>query len=106
MVFPAKSLAWLAQQHGQLFEELGQVEDGLKGRFSGLDEAVDALVLSILSGEALLLVGPPGTAKSRLIRAFCNLLGLLDLENPQQRHPAYFEYLLTPFTEPGELFGF
>ena len=106
MVFPPKSLAWLARQHGELFEQLGQVEDSLKGRFSGLDEAVDALVLSILSGEALLLVGPPGTAKSRLIRAFCNLLGLLDLENPQRRHPAYFEYLLTPFTEPGELFGF
>lgn len=106
MVFPPKSLAWLARQHAELFEQLGQVEDGLKSRFSGLDEAVDALVLSVLSGEALLLVGPPGTAKSRLIRAFCNLMGLLDLENPQRRHPAYFEYLLTPFTEPGELFGF
>ncbi|MCC7368100.1 MAG: AAA family ATPase [Chloroflexi bacterium] len=106
MVFPAQPLIWLARQHGELFGQLGQVEDELKGRFSGLDEAIDALMLSILSGEALLLVGPPGTAKSRLIRAFCNLLGLLDLENPQVRHPHYFEYLLTPFTEPGELFGF
>jgi len=106
MVFPAKALGWLAQQHGDLFGQLGQVEDVLKSRFSGLDDAVDALILSILSGEALLLVGPPGTAKSRLIRAFCGLLGLLDLEEPQRRHPDYFEYLLTPFTEPGELFGF
>ncbi|MGE3267760.1 MAG: AAA family ATPase [Chloroflexota bacterium] len=106
MVFPARPLVWLAQQHGDLFDQLGQVEDSLKSRFSGLDDAVDALMLSILSGEALLLIGPPGTAKSRLIRAFCGLLGLLDLEEPQRRHPDYFEYLLTPFTEPGELFGF
>ena len=41
-----------------------------------------------------MLIGPPGTAKSALIRTFSRLL--------QAR---YFEYLLTRFTEPNEIFG-
>ena len=52
----------------------------------------------------MLLIGPPGTVKSRLIRAFCELIGLMDESDSNNRD--YFEYLLTPFTEPGELFGY
>ena len=37
-----------------------------------------------------------------LIKTFCELAGV-DREGSASR---YFEYLLTPFTEPGELFGF
>jgi MoxR-like ATPase len=37
-----------------------------------------------------------------LIKTFCELVGV-DREGSASR---YFEYLLTPFTEPGELFGF
>jgi MoxR-like ATPase len=37
-----------------------------------------------------------------LIKTFCELAGV-DREGSVSR---YFEYLLTPFTEPGELFGF
>ena len=42
----------------------------------------------------LLIVGPPGTAKSALVR---HLSRLIDAR--------YFEYLLTRFSEPSELFG-
>src|SRR5262249_12238887 len=42
----------------------------------------------------LFLFGPPGTAKSALIRAFATAVD-----------GRYFEYLLTRFSEPNELFG-
>ena len=40
------------------------------------------------------MLGPPGTAKSALIRALAELM-----------QAQYFEYLLTRFTEPNEIFG-
>src|SRR5690606_16706117 len=46
------------------------------------------------TGENLFILGPPGTAKSALV----NELGKL-IEGQS------FEYLLTRFTEPNELFG-
>ena len=42
----------------------------------------------------MLIVGPPGTAKSALVR---HLARLVDAR--------YFEYLLTRFSEPNEIFG-
>ncbi|RUL85746.1 AAA family ATPase [Tautonia sociabilis] len=70
------------------------VIDPLKARFVGRDEVVDLIALAVVSGEHLFLLGPPGTAKSAVIRAFA--------EAVQGR---YFEYLLTRFSEPNELFG-
>ncbi len=53
------------------------------------------ILLSILSGEHILLLGPPGTAKSLTARAFCELI----------EGGVYFDYLLTRFTTPDEIFG-
>ena len=46
------------------------------------------------AGEHLFLHGPPGTAKSALIRQFALAV-----------RGNYFEYLLTRFSEPNEVFG-
>lgn len=104
-VFQTDSLRRLALDHREALQQLAKIEQDLRGRFEGLDDAVLALVLSVLSGEALLLVGPPGTAKSLLIREFCQRVGI-DPASSGSQDGGYFEYLLTPFTEPGELFGF
>jgi MoxR-like ATPase len=47
-----------------------QVIDVLKQRFVGRDEVVDLIALAVVAGEHLFLYGPPGTAKSALIRQF------------------------------------
>lgn len=105
-MFNPKVLKILAEKYHTMFSRLKQLEDILNQRFADMERTVRALVLAVASGEPLLLIGPPGTGKSRLIRAFCGLTGLLDEDNPALDHQHYFEYLLTPFTEPGELFGF
>ncbi|RYG81925.1 AAA family ATPase, partial [bacterium] len=68
--------------------------DALGARFLGRDEAIRLLLVSVVAGEHAVLIGPPGTAKSALLRTFARLLDA-----------RYFEYLLTRFTEPNEIFG-
>jgi MoxR-like ATPase len=105
-MFNPKVLRVLAEKYCPAFKKLNQVEIILNQRFADMEKTVRALVLAAASGEPMLLIGPPGTGKSRLIRAFCGLCGLLEEDDPSKDHDDYFEYLLTPFTEPGELFGF
>ncbi|MBC7174110.1 MAG: AAA family ATPase, partial [Polyangiaceae bacterium] len=52
------------------------------------------MLIAAIAGEHVVLVGPPGTAKSAIIRLFSKLV-----------RAEYFEYLLTRFTEPNEIFG-
>ncbi len=54
----------------------------------------EAVILCAIAGEHLLVVGPPGTAKSEAVRRIADLLG-----------GHYFEYLIGRFTEPNEIFG-
>jgi MoxR-like ATPase len=75
-------------------ERLTRLGGTLQERFLGRHEAIRLLVVAVVAGEHALLIGPPGTAKSALIRTFARLLDA-----------RYFEYLLTRFTEPNELFG-
>jgi MoxR-like ATPase len=105
-MFNPKILQKLANEHQDVFKILAHIEKILNRRFADLEPAIGALCLAVASGEPFLLIGPPGTGKSRLVRAFCGLIGLLNEDDPTQDHHLYFEYLLTPFTEPGELFGF
>ena len=71
-----------------------EVVEPLKRRFVDRDEIVDLIALAVTAGEHLMLHGPPGTAKSALIRQFASAV-----------RGNYFEYLLTRFSEPNEVFG-
>ena len=66
----------------------------MKRTFVGKDEIIDLMGLCLVAGENLFLLGPPGTAKSALV---------YDLGRRLEGRT--FEYLLTRFTEPNELFG-
>ena len=59
------------------------------------ETAVDMALLALLTGEHLLLLGPPGTAKSLLARSICERI----------QGSRYFERLLTKFSVPEEIFG-
>src|SRR5271163_3646274 len=60
-------------------------------------EIIDLMVVAAIAQEPLLLVGPPGTAKSDLVLKFKDALGVSEED--------YFEYMLTRFTEPSEIIG-
>lgn len=75
-------------------DKLQAVLQHLRTLFVGKDEIIDLMGICLAAGENLFLLGPPGTAKSATVR---ELSKLLDGQT--------FEYLLTRFTEPNELFG-
>ncbi len=74
-----------------LLQEIGR---RLSREFLAKDEIIRLLLVSVIAGEHMLIVGPPGTAKSALVRTLA-----------QKLDARYFEYLLTRFSEPNELLG-
>jgi MoxR-like ATPase len=70
------------------------VLEPIKQSFVGKDEIVDLLGLCLVARENLFLLGPPGTAKSALVQQLARRID-----------GRMFDYLLTRFTEPNEIFG-
>lgn len=58
------------------------------------------MLLSVIAGESIFLLGPPGTAKSMIARRLTKIF-----KNMEAAPINYFEYLLNEFTTPDELFG-
>jgi MoxR-like ATPase len=71
-----------------------EVLDPMKRDFVGKDEIIDLLGICLIGGENLFILGPPGTAKTALVHQLAARL-----------QGKTFDYLLTRFTEPNELFG-
>jgi MoxR-like ATPase len=71
-----------------------QILRPMKAIFVGKEEIIDLMGVALAGGENLFLHGPPGTAKSALVHELARRLDALS-----------FDYLLTRFTEPSELFG-
>lgn len=86
-------MAWSKSVHNTI-KRLNSVKRNLKGLFTGRDKAIDLLLLATVCQEHLLLIGPPGTAKTAIINRYTELIDAQE-----------FSYLLTRFTEPSELFG-
>ncbi len=76
-------------------EKLIQIRDELKSEYYERDDVIDGTFAALLTDNHMLLIGPPGTAKSQLVSEVCNKI------NGAQ----YFQWLLTKFTAPEELFG-
>lgn len=91
------TLEQLSAEAQPLRERLNRFRVGLGRHFVDKQALVDLMLVAAVAQEPLLLVGPPGTAKSDLVIKFKDALGLSGID--------YFEYLLTRFTEPSEVLG-
>ena len=76
-------------------EKLKKIRSDLKSRYFERDDVIDGAFCALLTGSHLLLIGPPGTAKSQLANEICRKI----------TGARYFQWLLTKFTTPEELFG-
>lgn len=85
-----------------LTHPLGRIRklgSSIKKELVGRDEAVDAVLASFVSRVPVVLFGPPGTAKSLLVRM------IADRTTDDHDQSSFFEYLMTMHTMPEELFG-
>src|SRR4029079_17703956 len=87
----------LQAEADELRKKINRFRTSLGRFFVQKQEIIDLMVVAAIAQEPLLLVGPPGTAKSDLVLKFKDALAIADED--------YFEYMLTRFTEPSEIFG-
>lgn len=76
-------------------DTLARIRAELHELFLERGELIDGALVALLAGQHLLIVGPPGTAKSMLADEVCRRIAAA----------RYFQWLLTRFTTPEELFG-
>jgi MoxR-like ATPase len=75
--------------------KLHKIREELQQRFLERAHLIDGALAALLAAQHVLIIGPPGTAKSMLADELCRrIFGA-----------TYFQWLLTKFTTPEELFG-
>jgi len=75
-------------------EKVLQIEQELNEHYFERKEVVKGLIVGLLTKQHVLLLGPPGTAKSMLANDICSRIG-----------GQYFHWLLARTSTPEELFG-
>jgi MoxR-like ATPase len=91
------TLADLQAEAEEIRSRINRFRMSLGRFFVNKQEIIDLMCVAATAQEPLLLVGPPGTAKSDLVLKFKDALGMDEGD--------YFEYMLTRFTEPSEIIG-
>src|SRR4051794_39978622 len=76
-------------------EKLKQIREELRQQFLERTDLIDGALAALLSSHHILIIGPPGTAKSMLADELCRRI----------EGANYFQWLLTRFTTPEEIFG-
>ncbi|HUA34317.1 MAG TPA: AAA family ATPase [Candidatus Binataceae bacterium] len=75
--------------------KLARIREELNRQFLERADMIDGALVALLSRSHVLIIGPPGTAKSMLADELCRRV-----EGAQ-----YFQWLLTKFSTPEEIFG-
>lgn len=78
-----------------MFDKLINIKTALNQKFFEREEEIEGMLLSLLSRQHMLLIGEPGTAKSYLATELSKVID----------GGSYFQWLLTKYTTPEELFG-
>src|SRR5262247_1833164 len=76
-------------------EKLKKIREELRQTFLERADLIDGALAALLSSHHVLLIGPPGTAKSMLADELCARI----------EGANYFQWLLTRFSTPEEIFG-
>ena len=75
--------------------KLARIRDELNRSFLERSDLIDGALTALLSANHVLVIGPPGTAKSMLADELCQRI----------EGANYFQWLLTKFSTPEEIFG-
>src|ERR1700731_629238 len=75
--------------------KLARIREELNRMFLERADLIDGALTALLSSSHVLIIGPPGTAKSMLADELCRRI----------EGANYFQWLLTKFSTPEEIFG-
>lgn len=75
--------------------KLMAIKNAVNAKFYEREKEVEALLIALLARQHILLIGPAGTAKSALAIEFAKIID----------GGKYFQWLLTRFSTPEEVFG-
>lgn len=77
------------------FAKLEEIKNALNAKFFEREEEIEGILVALLSRQHMLMIGPAGTAKSALSVEIAEIV----------QGTAYFQWLLTRFSTPEEVFG-
>jgi len=77
------------------FAKLEEIKNALNAKFFEREEEVEGILVALLSRQHMLMIGPAGTAKSALSVELAKIV----------QGTEYFQWLLTRFSTPEEVFG-
>ncbi len=78
-----------------LFKKIIAIKQALNGRFYERETEIEGMLVALFSRQHMLMIGPAGTAKSALASEFANIV----------EGASYFQWMLTKFSTPEEIFG-
>lgn len=77
------------------FNKLAEIQNALNAKYFEREKEVEAMLIALLSRQNMLMIGPPGTGKSALAADMAKIVSNMN----------HFQWLLTRFSKPEELFG-